>query len=97
MSVALALALPRGPYRNLLLQVVYAAAVFTIVVQSLTMPWLVRRLFGHELQGRRPIGSRARGAATDELPAGPRVTDGASNQGGAPCSSTARKPSFRSR
>ena len=52
-SVALALALPRGPYRDLLLQVVYAVAVFTIVVQGLTMPRLLRWLFGNELHDSR--------------------------------------------
>jgi len=45
-SVALALSLPDGPNRAPLLQVCYAVVVFTIVVQGLTMPPLVRRLYG---------------------------------------------------
>ena len=44
-SVALALSLRGSPYRELLLQIVYAVAVFTIVVQGLTMPRLIRMLF----------------------------------------------------
>ncbi len=43
-SVALALALPASPYRGALLTVCYGLVVFTIVVQGLTMPWVVRRL-----------------------------------------------------
>jgi CPA1 family monovalent cation:H+ antiporter len=44
-SVALALGLPASPFRDLLLQIVYAVAIFTIVVQGLTMPPLMRLLF----------------------------------------------------
>ena len=43
-SVALALSLPPGPYRGPLLTVCYGLVVFTIVVQGLTMPWVVRKL-----------------------------------------------------
>ena len=43
-SVALALALPAGPERDLLLAVTYAVVAFSILVQGLTMPWLLRRL-----------------------------------------------------
>jgi CPA1 family monovalent cation:H+ antiporter len=47
-SAALALSLPAGGFREPLLQVCYAAVVFTIVVQGLTMPWLIRRLYWSE-------------------------------------------------
>ncbi len=44
-SVALALALEPSPYRGDLLAVCYAVVVFTILVQGLSMPMLVRRLY----------------------------------------------------
>lgn len=44
-SVALALTLEPSPYRGALLAVCYAVVVFTILVQGLTMPALVRRLY----------------------------------------------------
>jgi CPA1 family monovalent cation:H+ antiporter len=44
-SLALALTLPPSPWRATLLAIVYAVVVFTIVVQGLTMPRLLRRLF----------------------------------------------------
>jgi CPA1 family monovalent cation:H+ antiporter len=43
-SVALALTLPETPYREALLTVCYAVVVFSIVVQGLTMPRLIRWL-----------------------------------------------------
>ena len=45
MSVALALSLEPSPYRGTLLAVCYAVVVFTILVQGLSMPLLVRRLY----------------------------------------------------
>jgi CPA1 family monovalent cation:H+ antiporter len=42
-SVALALSLPLGPGRDLLLTVTYAVVVFSIVIQGLTIPVLLRR------------------------------------------------------
>lgn len=45
-SIALALSLPPFPWRGLVLTVCYAVVVFTILVQGLTIPWLVTRLFG---------------------------------------------------
>ncbi|MGE0416492.1 MAG: cation:proton antiporter [Acetobacteraceae bacterium] len=45
-SIALALTLPYSPYRGTLLSVCYAVVVFTILVQGLTMPWVIRRLYG---------------------------------------------------
>ncbi len=47
-SIALALSIPYGPYRSPLLMVCYAVAVFTIIVQGLSMPWAIRRLFTEE-------------------------------------------------
>jgi len=44
-SVALALTLEPSPYRGPLLAVCYAVVVFTILVQGLSMPLLVRRLY----------------------------------------------------
>jgi CPA1 family monovalent cation:H+ antiporter len=44
-SVALALTLQPSDYRGDLLAVCYAVVVFTILVQGLTMPALVRRLY----------------------------------------------------
>lgn len=49
-SVALALSLPRSPVRDQLLLVCYTVVIFTIVVQGLTMPWLITRLFGPQRQ-----------------------------------------------
>jgi CPA1 family monovalent cation:H+ antiporter len=43
-SVALALTLPDSPYHDALLSVCYAVVVFTIIVQGLSMPLVVRRL-----------------------------------------------------
>ena len=43
-SVALALSLPTGPERNLILTITYVVVVFSIVVQGLTLPLLLRRL-----------------------------------------------------
>ena len=42
-SVALALSLPAGPERALILPVTYCVVVFSIVVQGLSIGWLVRR------------------------------------------------------
>jgi CPA1 family monovalent cation:H+ antiporter len=44
-SVALVLTLQPSPYRGTLLAVCYAVVVFTILVQGLTMPALVRKLY----------------------------------------------------
>jgi CPA1 family monovalent cation:H+ antiporter len=45
-SVALALTLEPSPYRGAMLAVCYAVVVFTILVQGLSMPMLIRRLYG---------------------------------------------------
>ena len=42
-SVALALSLPVGPERALILPITYCVVVFSIVVQGLSIGWLVRR------------------------------------------------------
>ena len=42
-SVALGLSLPAGPERALILPLTYCVVVFSIVVQGLSMGWLVRR------------------------------------------------------
>lgn len=44
-SVALALSLEASPYRGILLAVCYAVVVFTILVQGLSMPLLIRWLY----------------------------------------------------
>lgn len=49
-SVALALALPIGPEREVLLTVTYAVVVFSIVVQGLTMAPLLRRVVAGALR-----------------------------------------------
>ena len=43
-SVALALSLPAGPERALILPLTYCVVVFSIVVQGLSIGWLVRRV-----------------------------------------------------
>jgi CPA1 family monovalent cation:H+ antiporter len=42
-SVALALVLPKGPERELFLTMTYAVVIFSIIVQGLTIPPLLRR------------------------------------------------------
>jgi CPA1 family monovalent cation:H+ antiporter len=42
-AVALALALPTGPYQDTLLTIAYGIVVFSIVVQGLTLEWVARR------------------------------------------------------
>ena len=43
-SVALALSLPAGPERDVLLGVTYAVVVFSIIVQGLSVGALIRRI-----------------------------------------------------
>jgi CPA1 family monovalent cation:H+ antiporter len=45
-SIALALTLPRSPWRADLLVVTYAVVVFTIVVQGLTIPDVLQAMYG---------------------------------------------------
>jgi CPA1 family monovalent cation:H+ antiporter len=45
-SVALALSLPAGPYRNTLLTITYFVVIFSILVQGLTVARVVRRSLG---------------------------------------------------
>jgi monovalent cation:H+ antiporter, CPA1 family len=58
-SVALALGLQPFPYRGQLLTVCYAVVVFTILVQGLSMPWLVTRLYGASAQHGNDDGDQA--------------------------------------
>jgi CPA1 family monovalent cation:H+ antiporter len=44
LSLALALSLPRGPYKVTLLGMTFAVVVFSVLVQGLTFPYLSRRL-----------------------------------------------------
>ena len=43
-SVALALSLPSGPQRDLILTITYVVVAFSIIVQGLTVAPVVRRL-----------------------------------------------------
>jgi CPA1 family monovalent cation:H+ antiporter len=45
-SVALALSLPAGPEREVILAVTYTVVAFSILVQGPTVAPLVRRLYG---------------------------------------------------
>jgi monovalent cation:H+ antiporter, CPA1 family len=49
-SIALALSLPPSPWRADLLVVTYAVVIFTIVVQGLTLPHVLRELYGLKLK-----------------------------------------------
>ncbi|MCH8267230.1 MAG: sodium:proton antiporter, partial [Acidobacteria bacterium] len=42
-SVALALSIPPGPERDVILAITYAVVIFSIVVQGLTLKKLVKR------------------------------------------------------
>lgn len=53
-SVALALAIPAGPERDVLLPVTYSVVVFSIVVQGLTLGRLVERTLQHPQTSRAP-------------------------------------------
>jgi CPA1 family monovalent cation:H+ antiporter len=45
-SLALALTMPPSLWRPLLLTIVYAVVIFSVVIQGLTLPWLLRRVYG---------------------------------------------------
>ena len=49
-SIALALSLPIGPERQVILALTYIVVVFSIVVQGLTIEKLVQRLFPNVAQ-----------------------------------------------
>ena len=53
-SVALALSLPAGPAKDVLLVATYTVVAFSILVQGTTMPWLLRRTL--------PVGERMQDA-----------------------------------
>jgi CPA1 family monovalent cation:H+ antiporter len=50
-SIALALTIPQTPYRAQLLTICYSVVLFTIIVQGMTMPGLIRRLYGKTSAG----------------------------------------------
>jgi Na+:H+ antiporter len=52
-SVALALSLPAAPTRQVFLTMTYVIVLFSILVQGLSLGWLVRRLFGESGDERR--------------------------------------------
>ncbi len=55
LSLALALAIPPGPYRPLILAMTYAVVVFSVAVQGLTFGPLVEAI----ARGRKPAASEA--------------------------------------
>ena len=61
-SVALALSLPLGPQRDIILSATYAVVIFAILVQGLTLPRLVKRVVGAgsdpESGGEAAVGAR---------------------------------------
>ena len=54
LSLALALTLPEGPARALVLSTTYATVTFSIVAQGLTFAWLTRRIAGAPPAGAAP-------------------------------------------
>src|ERR1700722_15678121 len=54
-SIALALVLPESPYRNLLLTICFGVVIFTVVVQGVLLPRVVRALCG--APGAKPVVS----------------------------------------
>ena len=49
-SVALALSLPFGPERDLLVSITYSVMAFSIIVQGLSVGKLVEKFSGSEMQ-----------------------------------------------
>ncbi|WP_179131325.1 cation:proton antiporter domain-containing protein, partial [Candidatus Entotheonella palauensis] len=58
-SVALALSLPPSPTRDLLLTMTYAVVIFSIVVQGLTIPRLLRRAVAEQPETPEPASTHA--------------------------------------
>ncbi len=58
-SVALALSLPPSPTRDLLLTMTYAVVIFSIVIQGLTIPRLLRRAVADQLEEPEPASTHA--------------------------------------
>ncbi len=58
-SVALALSLPPSPTRDLLLTMTYAVVIFSIVIQGLTIPRLLRRAVAAQLEEPEPTSTYA--------------------------------------
>ena len=55
-AIGLALSLPHGPERDIILTPTFAIVLFTIVVQGLTVMAVVRRAVAADIAGRRPGG-----------------------------------------
>jgi len=75
-SIALALTLPASEYRGRLLIVCYTVVVFSMLLQGLTMPEVIRRLYG-----RRSARTRRKGCVP-AMPANarqPRISAGVSS------------------
>lgn len=51
-SIALALSLPADPSRTLILHATYAVVLFSIIVQGLSLGWVMRRIVGQPAAGR---------------------------------------------
>jgi CPA1 family monovalent cation:H+ antiporter len=58
-SVALVLSLPPSPTRELLLTMTYAVVIFSIIVQGLTIPHLLRRTVAKQHQAPKPVSMHA--------------------------------------
>ncbi len=58
-SVALALSLPASPTRDLLLTMTYAVVIFSIVIQGLTIPRLLRRAVADQPEAPEPASTHA--------------------------------------
>lgn len=50
-SIALALVLPESPYRNLLLTICFGVVIFTVIVQGVLLPRVVKALYGAPAKG----------------------------------------------
>ncbi len=59
LAVAMALSLPPGRTRDLLLPAVYGVVVFSVLVQGTTLPWLFRRWMGKRIEPQRRRGAEA--------------------------------------
>ncbi len=55
-SIALALSLPEGPFRNAILAATFAVVLFSVIVQGGTIGWLVKRLSQRYADGDDPDG-----------------------------------------
>jgi CPA1 family monovalent cation:H+ antiporter len=58
-SVALVLSLPPTPTRDLLLTMTYAVVIFSIIIQGLTIPRLLRHVVAEQLEEPEPVSTYA--------------------------------------